>query len=74
MKPIRIELSPNDLWALGPELVLLGFSLAVLLLGVFLKGERRRYTGYVSLFGYVCAFLPLLWERGGGQEALFGMV
>jgi len=74
MKPIRIELSPNDLWALGPELVLLGFSLAVLLLGVFLKGERRRYTGYVSLFGYVCAFLPLLWERVGGQEAFFGMV
>ncbi|RLA85194.1 MAG: NADH-quinone oxidoreductase subunit N [Deltaproteobacteria bacterium] len=74
MELFGIETLGRDLSALSTEIILFGFSLAVLLIGVILKGETRRYTGYVALFGYILALLPLFLGVGEGFEAFFGMV
>ncbi|RLA96553.1 MAG: NADH-quinone oxidoreductase subunit N [Deltaproteobacteria bacterium] len=74
MELFKVDVLGRDFLAVAQELVLLSFALGVLLLGVILKGDRRRYTGYVALFGYVLAFLPLLGAIGRGYEAFSGMV
>jgi len=73
MELFRIEGLSRDLGSLGTEIFLFGFALLVLLLGVILRGENRRYTGYVALFGFVLALIPLFLPRQAG-EAFFGMV
>ncbi|HEX16145.1 MAG: NADH-quinone oxidoreductase subunit N [Deltaproteobacteria bacterium] len=74
MELFKVEILGKDFLAVAVEAILLAFALGVLLLGVILKGEGRRYTGYVALFAYVLAFLPLFGSLGRPYEAFSGMV
>ncbi|MDQ7844221.1 MAG: NADH-quinone oxidoreductase subunit N [Armatimonadota bacterium] len=51
--------APSDLWAIGPELWLLGLGLLVLLLDLGLPPGRKAWAGGVAAGGLLLALLPI---------------
>ncbi len=74
MELFRAIITKGDFRTIGPEIVLAVFALLILLLGVFLRGQQRKYTGYVALVGTVLAFVPLFPLIGSWSEGFFGMI
>jgi NADH-quinone oxidoreductase subunit N len=65
---MMIEFNPNDLFAILPELILLGATCAILLTDLFLKPGQRNVTHWLSLAALaVTAFFVWRGEPAAGQ-------
>lgn len=60
-----ILFNPNNLWAILPELVLLGMTCAILLIDLFLKQQRRGVTHWASVLALIVTGV-LVWRGAPG--------
>ncbi len=74
MEIFTVQFSAADLKVIAPELVLTIFALLILILGVFIRGEKKGSPGYTALIGIVVAFLSLFLGIGKDMKAFYGMV
>jgi NADH-quinone oxidoreductase subunit N len=70
--PVQVALA--DLLVIAPELVLTGFALLILLMGVFARPGQRGFLGYTALVAVVVALASLYWGIGKETSAFSGMV
>ena len=74
MELFKIYFSAADLMVIAPELVLTIVALSVLILSVFIPGEKRSFLGYTALIGVIVAFLSFFLVVGKELSAFNGMV
>lgn len=65
---------PVDFWTVGPEIVLAGAGMLLILLAAFVEQERQRPLGYLAILAILVA-LALTWADAGARgTALAGMI
>jgi len=74
MEAFTIQFSTTDLKAIGPELVLTVFALAILLMSVFFRGTQKKIIGYTALMGVIVAFFFLFPGLSKAKSAFYDMV
>ncbi|UCC65936.1 MAG: NADH-quinone oxidoreductase subunit N, partial [Deltaproteobacteria bacterium] len=74
MEIFTVKFSAADLKVIAPEVVLTFFALLILILSVFIRGEKRGSLGYITLLGVVIAFLSVFLGVGKELIAFNGMV
>jgi NADH-quinone oxidoreductase subunit N len=74
MDLFQVQVAAQDLLVIAPELVLTGFALMILLMGVFIRTEQRGFLGYTALLGVVAAMITLYWGIGKEVSAFGAMV
>lgn len=65
--PIPIE----DLWSIVPELWLAGLGLLLVLLDLFLPGDRKRLVGWAAVVGLLLVLMPILGMLGTPARTVF---
>ena len=74
MEIFTVQFSAADLKVIAPELVLTIFALAILILSVFARGQKKGSFGSIALGGVVMAFLSLFLVIGKEMRAFSDMV
>ncbi len=70
-----MTLSPSDVNAILPVLILLGYASLLLLVDLAIPEGKKRWTAWLSLLGLLASGLGLLaWPGGGRLEAFNGML
>lgn len=67
-------MSAADLPTILPLLILAAWSCGLLLLDVFLRGERRGSTAFLAALGALVSMVPLLTGLGQRRSAFGGMI
>ncbi len=67
-----MPVSPADILALLPEILLSLGALLLMMTEVFLAGARRGYQALLAALFTAAAFAAFLAQRGGGPRVLFG--
>lgn len=65
--PIPIE----DLWSLLPEFWLTGLGLVLVLLDLFLPGDRKRLVGWAAVLGLFLVLIPIFGMLGTPARTVF---
>ncbi|MCJ7547212.1 MAG: NADH-quinone oxidoreductase subunit N [Deltaproteobacteria bacterium] len=74
MDLFHVQVTTVDLLVIAPEMVLTGFALVILLMGVFIRTEQRGFLGYTALVGVLAALVSLYWGIGKEVSAFGNMV
>src|SRR4030042_2471903 len=74
MDLFHVQFAAADLLVIAPEMVLTGFALLILLMGVFIRTEQRSFLGYTAVVGALAALASLYWGIGTEASAFGNMV
>jgi NADH-quinone oxidoreductase subunit N len=74
MDLFHVQVAAADLLVIAPEMVLTGFALVILLMGVFIRTEQRGFLGYMAVVGALAALASLYWVMGTEANAFGAMV
>jgi NADH-quinone oxidoreductase subunit N len=74
MDIFHVQVAAQDLLVIAPEVVLTGFALVILLMGVFIRTEQRGFLGYTAVVGALAALVSLYWVMGTETSAFGAMV